>query len=281
MEIDLRAWTLEEVQRVEEGLKALKPVLPGARLVLSGGLNRPPMEPTEASLALFAKARAIGEALGLRLGSAGWAGVGRELHRRPGSAHPGRPGAFRGQRPPEDGVRGGAGDPPPHRPPRRASRRPMSLSPPPDGSKGPRAPGLRPPEGGGASRLHPHRQRGRPGRGGGGGADREEPGLRWGKGRLPLPGEREEPAGSGKSHASSGRPLAPGHAGGGAGAHRLRHRGRPPVGHNTPLPAYLDEDLLGYPEVWAAGGTPRALFRATPKELLALTGAQVADLKEG
>ena len=45
--------------------------------------------------------------------------------------------------------------------------------------------------------------------------------------------------------------------------------------------AYLDEDLLGYPEVWAAGGTPRALFRATPKELLALTGAQVADLKEG
>lgn len=57
--------------------------------------------------------------------------------------------------------------------------------------------------------------------------------------------------------------------------------GVPPVGHNTPLPAYLDEDLLGYPEVWAAGGTPRALFRATPKELLALTGAQVADLKEG
>ena len=57
--------------------------------------------------------------------------------------------------------------------------------------------------------------------------------------------------------------------------------GVPPVGHTTPLPAYLDEDLLGYPEVWAAGGTPRALFRATPKELLALTGAQVADLKEG
>ena len=57
--------------------------------------------------------------------------------------------------------------------------------------------------------------------------------------------------------------------------------GVPPVGHNTPLPAYLDEDLLGYPEAWAAGGTPRALFRATPKELLALTGAQVANLKEG
>ncbi|SDF35505.1 Cys-tRNA(Pro) deacylase, prolyl-tRNA editing enzyme YbaK/EbsC [Thermus arciformis] len=56
--------------------------------------------------------------------------------------------------------------------------------------------------------------------------------------------------------------------------------GVPPVGHSTPLPTYLDEDLLRYPEVWAAGGTPRALFRATPEELLALTEAQVADLKE-
>ena len=56
--------------------------------------------------------------------------------------------------------------------------------------------------------------------------------------------------------------------------------GVPPVGHNTPLPAFLDRDLLAYPRVWAAGGTPRALFALTPEELLALTGAQVADLKE-
>lgn len=67
VEIDLRAWTLEEVKRVEESLKHLTPVLPGARLELSGGLNRPPMEPTAESLALFEKARAIGEALGLSL----------------------------------------------------------------------------------------------------------------------------------------------------------------------------------------------------------------------
>lgn len=67
VEIDLRAWTLEEVKRVEEGLKSLTPILPGARLELSGGLNRPPMEPTAESLALFEKARTIGEALGLSL----------------------------------------------------------------------------------------------------------------------------------------------------------------------------------------------------------------------
>lgn len=56
--------------------------------------------------------------------------------------------------------------------------------------------------------------------------------------------------------------------------------GVPPVGHDTPLPAFLDQDLLFYPRVWAAGGTPKALFSLTPEELLALTRAQVADLRE-
>lgn len=56
--------------------------------------------------------------------------------------------------------------------------------------------------------------------------------------------------------------------------------GVPPLGHATPLPAFLDEDLLAYPRLFAAAGTPRALFALTPEELLSLTGAQVADLKE-
>jgi prolyl-tRNA editing enzyme YbaK/EbsC (Cys-tRNA(Pro) deacylase) len=56
--------------------------------------------------------------------------------------------------------------------------------------------------------------------------------------------------------------------------------GVPPVGHTTPLPAFLDEDLLAYPRLFAAAGTPRALFPLTPEELLGLTGARVADLKE-
>ncbi|WP_117237651.1 YbaK/EbsC family protein [Thermus sediminis] len=57
--------------------------------------------------------------------------------------------------------------------------------------------------------------------------------------------------------------------------------GVPPVGHATPLPAFLDRDLLVHPRLFAAGGTPRALFALTPEELLALTGARVAELKEG
>jgi prolyl-tRNA editing enzyme YbaK/EbsC (Cys-tRNA(Pro) deacylase) len=56
--------------------------------------------------------------------------------------------------------------------------------------------------------------------------------------------------------------------------------GVPPVGHTQPLPTFLDRDLWAYPQIWAAGGSPRALFALAPEELLALTGAQVADLKE-
>ena len=68
VEIDLRVWTLSEAERVERALKALQPVLPGATLSLEGGLNRPPMEPSPASLELFELARRIGAELGLELG---------------------------------------------------------------------------------------------------------------------------------------------------------------------------------------------------------------------
>lgn len=66
--IDLRVWTLDEASRVEGALKNLQPVLAGAELQLEGGMNRPPMEPSAASMKLFEKARTIGETLGLRLG---------------------------------------------------------------------------------------------------------------------------------------------------------------------------------------------------------------------
>lgn len=54
--------------------------------------------------------------------------------------------------------------------------------------------------------------------------------------------------------------------------------GVPPVGHTTPLPTYLDRDLLRYETVWAAAGTPNAVFPITPAELERITGATVADL---
>jgi glutamate carboxypeptidase len=66
--IDVRAATVDEAKRVEATLRALAPVLPGARLKIEGGFNRPPMERSPRSGALFEQVRAIGRGLGLELG---------------------------------------------------------------------------------------------------------------------------------------------------------------------------------------------------------------------
>ncbi|MGE4298130.1 MAG: YbaK/EbsC family protein [Desulfovibrionaceae bacterium] len=54
--------------------------------------------------------------------------------------------------------------------------------------------------------------------------------------------------------------------------------GIPPVGHARDIRTFIDQDLWIYGELWAAAGTPYALFRLTPDELLAMTGGQVAEL---
>ena len=54
--------------------------------------------------------------------------------------------------------------------------------------------------------------------------------------------------------------------------------GVPPVGHTTPLPTYLDRDLLQYQVVWAAAGTPNAVFPVAPDELQRIANATVVDL---
>ena len=43
--------------------------------------------------------------------------------------------------------------------------------------------------------------------------------------------------------------------------------GVPPVGHQAPIVTYVDADLLQFEEVWAAAGTPRAVFRLKPQDL--------------
>ncbi len=48
-----------------------------------------------------------------------------------------------------------------------------------------------------------------------------------------------------------------------------------PTGHPSPLTTVIDEDLAGFPEIWAAGGTPHTVFPMTFAELVALTGGQV------
>jgi Cys-tRNA(Pro) deacylase len=54
--------------------------------------------------------------------------------------------------------------------------------------------------------------------------------------------------------------------------------GVPPLGHPTPLPTYLDAALRQYARVWAAAGTPNAVFPIAPTDLERITQAQVVDL---
>lgn len=49
-----------------------------------------------------------------------------------------------------------------------------------------------------------------------------------------------------------------------------------PVGHLTPVPAWMDPRLTDFPLVWAAAGTPRHVFAIEPQTLLRLTGARLA-----
>jgi len=54
--------------------------------------------------------------------------------------------------------------------------------------------------------------------------------------------------------------------------------GVPPLGHPTPLRTLVDEDLLAYEIVWAAAGTPHAVFPIEPAELARLAGGRVVRL---
>lgn len=55
--------------------------------------------------------------------------------------------------------------------------------------------------------------------------------------------------------------------------------GIPPFGHTIPLVPYLDADLLQYGTVWAAAGTPNAVFPVDPRKLREATKGIVIELK--
>lgn len=55
--------------------------------------------------------------------------------------------------------------------------------------------------------------------------------------------------------------------------------GVPPVGHSQPLETFIDEDLLDHDEIWAAAGTPRAMFKLTPADLQKITDGRVISVK--
>ena len=67
--VDLRATRVDDVRALERKFRALRPVLPGTKLEVRGGFNRPPME-RKMSAALYSRARALSKEMGLTLGEA-------------------------------------------------------------------------------------------------------------------------------------------------------------------------------------------------------------------
>jgi prolyl-tRNA editing enzyme YbaK/EbsC (Cys-tRNA(Pro) deacylase) len=55
--------------------------------------------------------------------------------------------------------------------------------------------------------------------------------------------------------------------------------GVPPVGHLEKIEIFIDEDLLKYDEIWAAAGTPNAVFKLTPSDLVKMTGGRIVSIK--
>jgi len=54
--------------------------------------------------------------------------------------------------------------------------------------------------------------------------------------------------------------------------------GVPPVGHANPPTVLIDRSLMAFAEIWAAAGTPNAVFRLTPADLVELTGGRVVAI---
>ena len=57
--------------------------------------------------------------------------------------------------------------------------------------------------------------------------------------------------------------------------------GVPPVGHRKRLKTLVDEDLLNFTVVYAAAGTPNAVFAVSPRDLIRITEAEAVHIKEG
>jgi prolyl-tRNA editing enzyme YbaK/EbsC (Cys-tRNA(Pro) deacylase) len=55
--------------------------------------------------------------------------------------------------------------------------------------------------------------------------------------------------------------------------------GVPPLAHLERLEIFIDEDLLKYEEIWAAAGSPNAVFRLSPADLVQMTGGRVVPVK--
>ena len=55
--------------------------------------------------------------------------------------------------------------------------------------------------------------------------------------------------------------------------------GVPPIGHAQKMETYLDEDFLQYATIWAAAGTPNAIFELNTEDLQKMTGGKTISIK--
>ena len=64
LDIDIRSYSMSDLQRVDAAIKALKAVNPGCRYEITGGFNRPPLE-TTSTMALYERAEKVAKELGM------------------------------------------------------------------------------------------------------------------------------------------------------------------------------------------------------------------------
>jgi prolyl-tRNA editing enzyme YbaK/EbsC (Cys-tRNA(Pro) deacylase) len=55
--------------------------------------------------------------------------------------------------------------------------------------------------------------------------------------------------------------------------------GVPPIGHAEKMETYLDEDFLHYQTIWAAAGTPNAIFELNTEDLQKMTDGKIVQVK--
>lgn len=85
---------------------------------------------------------------------------------------------------------------------------------------------------------------------------------------------------TGKASVVAGQPLGKADAGQIRTETGFAIGGVSPVGHLTPVQAWLDPRLFDFGTVWAAAGTPRHIFSITPTDLERISGATRADFTE-
>lgn len=75
VDVDVRVITIDEKEKISEKMNNLKPYLPGARIEVTGGIERPPLERSAEIGALFTRAKSLASEMGISLTEASTGGA--------------------------------------------------------------------------------------------------------------------------------------------------------------------------------------------------------------